>query len=1006
MSHLQTDNLEDQFEREDRFTSIEPGQYWEVKEEFTIGDFHKRYLRAGTALLVLDVDLVDGIPHTININFHPSWGKGYFSLRIQDFVRYFTPCLNPEEVRNREILAIQSEVAKQQQKLNEAMADPTLLQDEISEKLIEWEKNNKPESSSSTALVAQGDVSMTPGTLISSKATSRDVDAMVYQAKRQAEIIFLHSGAIQRRASEISSLVNSITPYMTEKADAMVARSKNAMKRVQGIMNGVRSLTLYVGEGVEVHQIVDGDSAPREEKPRIMQQKLFMNEELAVFADVSERFDYVSIEKFDKELSNPEFLKQILPHPRCVVSMAVRRDSVNYGDPFVSTYKNAINKSVFLLIRDGGKVYRVHSSEPSHENAPRLFPTRHEIDSIFKSWGEEITFESLQYTKALKKHEINALHYKRFMILLCGLDHRLKLLGDFYPDSETMNFMTPEFQSTYFDFVRDDDPDYVIENEKMDVMKWIGENNKLVQSGSRIAFIPSKLLDTDNAPSCFRVSYDRGSARDHVDRLATPTREFEITTVARQGDELVTFTEVKRESWRDDLSRPIFNARIKIDPTKRNYLCLDDVRSEDLDYYVNNRRSRIESCSYIQLFKIVSAHLKNEENLQAETEDYLFKSAQDAGITDSRAVVRTAIRQWRCVKKGELLPNKDNLSQLTPILDQIHALSAGSDDIVSRVRSFVEEQGLEAIRLTVTGRNHLVLYADTPEHERTRMIDHHWIDRHVLRMGKTKVGIASTSRFWNTGQNQNKEKILHEWKDMVVNNHRAPCSMDDLKDYERCIQEGYSFLSKGAPLDPDVFNQIMNEVNAIQSENKSGYVIYPMVRVPFASFISKGDLAFVYIQSNYKDFIRYFGTDEQIEAVRKQFVGQFKNKDAGNSRFDEPINIDMATSFPRKLSLYVSKPNLDYSHNIGDAKLLKKSGVRITASGYDKNEEADFEGDNEVQKLFSMLKRRVQDNEFDVRKMQFFCPKELIDVSSIEHPSTEVDSPDLESGIKMFGRKF
>lgn len=968
-----------QFQREERFTSIEPGQYWEVKKLFTTSDFYKTKVKEGLVLLILDVDLVDGSAHTVKINFHPSWGSGYLEMRIQDFINHFIPCLDPEEVRNREILEIQGTISEKQAALNEAMANPALLQGEIEEQLLEWEEKNKPESSTSTALVAPGNVSLTPGSLISAKASSQDVDAMVYQAKKHAQIISLHSGAIQKRASELSKLVQSITPYMTEKADAMVARSKNAMKRVEGIMKGVQSLSLYVGEGVVVSQLLDGESAPPDEKPRIMQAKLFMNEELAVFADVSERFDFNSIPQFDKMLSEPGFVQQILPYPRCVASMAVRRDNLNYGEPFLSAYNNAVNKSVFLLIRDGDKVYRIHSAEPSHENARRLFPTRQEIDSIFRSWDKEITFESLQYTKALKKHEINALHYKRFMILLCGLDHRLKLLGSFYPEMEAMNFMTPEFQEKYLEFVRDDDPDYVIENSRPDVMDWIKENNKLVQSGSRIAFIPRKIINAETAPSCRKESYDSRAGRTHIDVVAEPTNKFEVTVVARQGDELVTFTEVKRESYRSDLSRPIFNARIKIEAKDTNFLCLDGVRSEDLDYYIYNRRARIQSSSFIQLFKIASKTLKAEEDFQAETEEFLLKSARDAGVTDSLDVVRTAIRQWRCTKKGALLPAKDDLVALTPILDQIHTLSSGSDDVTARVEEFVKMQGIDAIRLVVTGRNHIVLYAETPESERTKVIDHHWVDRHVLRLGKTKVGITSTSKFWNTGKQENKEKVLHEWKEFPVNEYWAPCSFDDLNIYAEVIKGGVEFLERGV-ISPEEYSQIVSEVRAINYANKSGYVLYPKVTVPLASFVIRGELRFIYVEASYTDFVRYFGNESQVADIEAIFVGQFRDKTSGQRRFSAPIQLTLCAGDPQKSVLHVHKDNSGLKYSIGQASLSRRRSYDVGAGKH--LDEPEFEGDNEIEKMFDLLTRRIREGELDAKNLQVFSPMQFGNIAS------------------------
>lgn len=981
MNELQEDKVPE-FEREERFTSIEPGQYWEAQKEYVTQDFYKYKVRQGLVLLVVDVDYVDGQPHTISMNYHPSWGKGSFKILALDFINTFVPSFNPEEVRNAEIAAIQARVAEKQQALNQAMTDPTLLQAEIQEKLVEWEASNKPESSSSTDLVVHGQMNMTPGSLISSQANSKDIDAMVYQAKRHAQVISLHSEVIQSKASEISDLVKSITPFMTEKADAMVARSKNAMKRVENIMKGVRSLSLYVGDGVEVNQVSDGESAPFEEKPHMMQAKLFANEELAVFMDVPDRFDFYSMKSLDEALKNPDFVTQVLPHPRSVVSMAIRRSDLDYGDPFRSAYNNAINQSAFLLIRDGEKIYRVHSSEPSHEHARRLFPTRREVDEIFKSWDKEITFESLQYTKALKEHEVNALHYKRLMILLCGLDHRMKLLGDFYPASEMMNFMTPQFQESHIRFVRDDDPDFVIQDGRIPVDQWILEKNKLVQSGSRVAFIPEDLIDAKTAPSCVKEKYDYRSYKNHIDVLARPTNKFEITTVSRQGDELVAFSEVKRESYRTDLARPIFNARIKIESSDHRFLCLDDVRSEELHYYIHNRSARIQGSLYINLFKRALKKIKEEEVLQADTEAYLLDAAKSASITDSMDVVRSAIRNWRCTKKGELLPSRGDLEALTPILDQIHSMTAGSESLVERVNRFVEESGLSPIQLSVTGKGHVVLYTETPEEEKTKVVEHKWVDRHTLRVGKNKIAITNTSKFWNANNQSVKEEVLHAWKDFEVIPYPAPCSFGDLDTYKKAVEEGYAFLvGEGHEKRLDIVESVIEKAKTLHYQSKSKYVICPVVSIPVALVLKEGKLTMVCVRTTYTDFIRQFGNEDQVNRAKDFFVGRFRIKENGVSKFYSDIHFSLSRENAFKDPINTHDNGSDFSASIGTVDLTKRTSYLDVAT-METITEPEFEGADELEKTLCLLERRLKEVHKKQPAIQVYSPSCLDNIKN------------------------
>lgn len=71
--------------------------------------------------------------------------------------------------------------------------------------------------------------------------------------------------------------------------------------------------------------------------------------------------------------------------------------------------------------------------------------------------GSTIKFEDVSYTDRLKQHDLMALHYRRFLILICGLDHRLKLFGDFYDTNTPYSFLSLEFRERYFQFLHDKD---------------------------------------------------------------------------------------------------------------------------------------------------------------------------------------------------------------------------------------------------------------------------------------------------------------------------------------------------------------------------------------------------------------------------------------------------------------------------------------------------------------------------------------------------------------------
>lgn len=157
--------------------------------------------------------------------------------------------------------------------------------------------------------------------------------------------------------------------------------------------------------------------------------------------------------------------------------MATTRRDLDYGDRWTNQAKNDENRKVFLMVRNGENVHRVFSPVESHLGTGRLFPSRDDQDRIFRGVdGSQIKFEDVAYTAHLSSHARYALHYKRFLLLMCGLDHREKLFGEFYPGPESLHFVTLDFQEKFCRFIHDDDGEGLIETTpRQPVAEWIKE---------------------------------------------------------------------------------------------------------------------------------------------------------------------------------------------------------------------------------------------------------------------------------------------------------------------------------------------------------------------------------------------------------------------------------------------------------------------------------------------------------------------------------------------------
>lgn len=87
-------------------------------------------------------------------------------------------------------------------------------------------------------------------------------------------------------------------PFFEEKAAASLAKTEDIRSYVANLIEGIESLDLYVGKSVAVQTIRTGKPADPSQPLSFAQKKLMMDEELAVWAEVDEDFDFTKEELF------------------------------------------------------------------------------------------------------------------------------------------------------------------------------------------------------------------------------------------------------------------------------------------------------------------------------------------------------------------------------------------------------------------------------------------------------------------------------------------------------------------------------------------------------------------------------------------------------------------------------------------------------------------------------------------------------------------------------------
>ena len=935
------DNLEPSINRLERFQALQAGQYWRATQAII-----KEGIDEGTVLLIESIRSVDDAPHTIILRPHPSkiglqvyleipqddgsikktWFKyNEHRFLLNDFLSTFEFEPDHQRIRTDEVWQVQGKINQLQTELLEAQSNPAILADVVEEKLQEQQANEKSEndkenSSHNTGLpapvpsqnnnavaLARGSVSDAIGMGI----TAESIALLKEAANREHQIATIKSKWIQGKTTQIAETIKAMTPYYEEQAAAALAQTEDVRTYVAKLMQGIESLDLYVGKDVEVIAIRVGESAPKDVPLTFVQKKLMMDEELAVWADVDEWFDFSKESLFFEALREHDGLvNQIFPTERCVLVMATTRRHIDYGDKWANKARNQENRKVFMLVRDGMNIHQVFSPVESHLGTARLFPTKDDQKNIFRGFdGRQIKFEDVAYTDKLSDHEKFALHYKRFLLLVCGLDHRLKLFGDFYDGPQSLNFVSMDFQEKYCRFLHDDDGTGLLPGEKrMPLSEWLEEKNSYLRSGSRVLCKWRELMNPDTAPGvCKVIRYDNYS----FERRYTPKDSMDVAIAGSSGKDICVNVEVSGYSYSVNKDR-IFNCKVNISKfksrkwgnTDQAFLCLDAVQPEELHWYIHNRDARSDHISYIRFFKNALKHIRQELVDQQDTRQRLAQALVDGNIAapDEREnIINQAVIAWRAANRGKPLPafhNGEAPASWRSLLDQMYMLAGEGQRKVAEIEAFVHSLGYQPLRLVLSGAAKLVVYAAPSADEcDDRLEPHAWVHRITVEKGKTKY-LEKVRRWVSLPKQAASETTLHQWEGATEWCDRQSAFPSFERKADMMAKAGvFKTLLKAfvEPMSQSEFLLQLQEWYDLRERIllSSKYVLNPSISIPFGLIYYKNTKEFHFLCIGYRHahalLYRMAPDDSARETIRNAYIKPYDRKEKGRSNFGNAL---------------------------------------------------------------------------------------------------------------------
>lgn len=422
----------------------------------------------------------------------------------------------------------------------------------------------------------------------------------------------------------------------------LLSDQKEKLEKMQKVL---MTIELYLGIYEDIIILREGEPAPHDTPISIRQKLLFMDEEIAILEKGG--MDAMDLEEFDKWILKDNHLDVLLPEPKGIVALRVRRNDKKYGDIWTQIAMDAENARTYFLIRNGEQVFRIWAGLIIK---PRLFPLKNEFAEYFKDP------DSLGYFEQRDAEE-KEFTYKQAIVVLQGLIDRTEV---FHPlGNERLNLMDPRTWNGRLNLIYDDE--LALPSGRLPWNQWKKKINGEIKTGSHVVWGGTKysMSSEDQKYHC---------AYTHV---ASPSKGVYQVMGRRHGPhyycgEMWYFLYNPGDTiW----ARTYYDE--SHDRTRRiawyfhddgNILNYDQMDLEDIEYYL---QSRVDRPHYLDMLPLLLT-LKKWREEELEREKLFVKLVVNRTKADEEKVWE-AVDWWKHKNKWKRPIDKDDAKALRMI---------------------------------------------------------------------------------------------------------------------------------------------------------------------------------------------------------------------------------------------------------------------------------------------------------------------------------------------------
>lgn len=425
---------------------------------------------------------------------------------------------------------------------------------------------------------------------------------------------------IQGFETTLSQHADAIKKMVLRQSSALEARLASMRKEMTMVNHALEMINLYLGSTEEVVILREGKKADPS-SPIVIRQRLVYMDEEAMLLDAGENGDGIDCTKlavFDKLLVERNLLANILPEEKGVVVAQVTKNAKSYKelDPLTKMELNEANAQTYWIVRNGECVWRFWSGLEL-PNGGKLFPS--DVQSV-----SEHRPGSREYQAEIEKAQGDQLAFMKAGLMLQGLIDRTNIFAPFQ-QGQRPQLTNPMTWGDNLKLLFDASG---LGEGCKPIREWILDANNHVEGGERIVI---GTVDKD----------------DLQPKYATGIHEAGPLRIKKTQSRLkASFP--RTDTWNDKVSY----ATVNLNKTGRNWLAFDNVKTEDIEFYI---RSREYKDDYDVTLPMLIEALRVKRKEEAEEKPFrtlILQELERLGLTSVAHKLDSIIHLWKTKNKN------------------------------------------------------------------------------------------------------------------------------------------------------------------------------------------------------------------------------------------------------------------------------------------------------------------------------------------------------------------